>query len=79
MNDQGDRELLGRFEDAYRKLRGEIARVIVGQEEIVDQLLIAIFSQGHCILEGVPGLAKTLMVSTLASLLTLSLLLTLVM
>src|SRR3974390_1299863 len=43
-----------------------MAQVIVGQEEVIEQLLIALFSRGHCILEGVPGLAKTLMISTLA-------------
>ena len=45
---------------------GEIAKVIVGQEQIVDELLISVLAGGHCILEGVPGLANTLMVSTLA-------------
>ena len=45
---------------------GEIAKVIVGQEQIVDELLISVLAGGHCLLEGVPGLAKTLMVSTLA-------------
>ncbi len=54
------------FLDGFRRLRSEIAKVIVGQEEVVEQLLIAIFSKGHCILEGVPGLAKTLLISTLS-------------
>ena len=52
-------------------LREQIARVIVGQDEVIEQLLIGIFARGHCILEGVPGLAKTLMVSTLAECLSL--------
>ncbi len=52
--------------EAYKRIRGELGRVIVGQDEVIDQLLLAIFAQGHCVLEGVPGLAKTLMVSTLA-------------
>ena len=43
-----------------------MGKVIVGQDEVIDQLLIALFSRGHCLLEGVPGLAKTLMISTLA-------------
>jgi MoxR-like ATPase len=47
-------------------VREELSKVIVGQKDVVEQLLIAIFAQGHCLLEGVPGLAKTLMVSTLA-------------
>jgi MoxR-like ATPase len=51
---------------ATAKIRTELGKVIVGQAEVIDQLVMAIFSQGHCLLEGVPGLAKTLMVSTLA-------------
>ncbi len=51
---------------AYGRIRAELAKVVVGQDDVIEQLLIAIFSQGHCLLEGVPGLAKTLMVSTLA-------------
>jgi MoxR-like ATPase len=51
---------------ANAAIRREISQVIVGQEQVIEQLLIAIFAQGHCLLEGVPGLAKTLMVSTLA-------------
>ena len=52
-------------------MREQIARVVVGQDEVIDQLLMGIFARGHCILEGVPGLAKTLMVSTLAQSLSL--------
>ena len=48
------------------KLKSEIAKVIIGQEHVVDDLLTAIFSRGHCLMIGVPGLAKTLMVSTIA-------------
>lgn len=50
----------------YKALKNEIHRVIVGQDEVVDQVLISIFSQGHCLLVGVPGLAKTLLVNTIA-------------
>ena len=57
---------------AYDRIRSQLARVIVGQESVIEQLLIALFSNGHCILEGVPGLAKTLMISTLARQLSLS-------
>ena len=57
--------------DAHRKIREQIARVIVGQDEVVDQILIAVFARGHCILEGVPGLAKTLMIHSLAQSLSL--------
>jgi len=64
-------EVLARLKEARLKIRTELAKVIVGQDEVLEQLLVAIFSQGHCLLEGVPGLAKTLMVSTMARSLTL--------
>ncbi len=48
------------------QLRGELKKLIVGQERVIDEILIAIFSGGHCIMQGVPGLAKTMLVSTLA-------------
>jgi MoxR-like ATPase len=51
---------------AYASIREQMSRVIVGQDNVIDELLIALFSRGHCLLEGVPGLAKTLMISTLA-------------
>jgi MoxR-like ATPase len=57
---------------AFRALSDEIGKVIVGQKEVVEQLLIGLFSRGHCLLVGVPGLAKTLLVSTLARILDLS-------
>lgn len=50
----------------YETLKKEIARKIVGQEEIIDKILVAIFSNGHCLLIGVPGLAKTLMVTAIS-------------
>ncbi|MEZ6056000.1 MAG: MoxR family ATPase [Planctomycetaceae bacterium] len=53
-------------------MREEIGKVIIGQNDVVDQLLIAMFSRGHCLLVGVPGLAKTLLVSTVAKILHLS-------
>ena len=57
---------------AYGDLKEEIAQVIIGQDDVIEQLLIAIFSRGHCLLEGVPGLAKTLMISTLSRCLSIS-------
>ncbi len=57
---------------SYDRLRGQIARTIVGQENVIEQLLIALFCNGHCILEGVPGLAKTMLISTLSRQLSLS-------
>jgi MoxR-like ATPase len=56
----------------YQQMTKQLSRVIVGQNEVLKQVLIALFCQGHCILEGVPGLAKTLMISTIAQLLSLS-------
>ena len=53
-------------------MRAELAKVIVGQTDTIEQLLVAIFTRGHCLLEGAPGLAKTLMVSTLAQILDVS-------
>ena len=57
---------------AYERMRQEIGKVIVGQDDVIDQLLIAMFCRGHCLLVGVPGLAKTLLCSTIASILQLS-------
>lgn len=56
----------------YESLKTEIAKVIIGQDDVVDELLIAIFSRGHCLLVGVPGLAKTLLVNTISQTLGLS-------
>jgi len=56
----------------YKELKNEIHKVIVGQDEVVDQVLISIFSRGHCLLVGVPGLAKTLLVNTISETLGLS-------
>ncbi|MFO0954402.1 MAG: AAA family ATPase [Isosphaeraceae bacterium] len=58
--------------ETYRALRGEIAKVIIGQDDVVDQLLIGLFARGHVLLVGVPGLAKTLLVSTVSRILSLS-------
>ncbi len=60
------------FRDAYQKLKAEISKVIVGHEPIIDGTLVAIFSGGHVLLEGVPGLGKTLLVRTLSQALNLS-------
>jgi len=61
-----DVEAIKNLVSTYNKLRTEIAKVIVGQDEIVRDVLISIFSQGHCLLVGVPGLAKTLLVNTIS-------------
>ncbi len=62
----GDVELAEKFIEDYHLLKNEIHKVIVGQEEVVDQVLISIFSRSHALLIGVPGLAKTLLVNTIA-------------
>ena len=69
---RSDVEAVDRLKEAYGTLNAEIAKVIVGQTAVVEQLLIAIFCRGHCLLVGVPGLAKTLMVRTLAQALDLA-------
>jgi MoxR-like ATPase len=67
-----DREAVARLKKAYDSIRAEIGRIIIGQDRVVDELLVSIFARGHCILEGVPGLAKTLLISTLARTLSLT-------
>src|SRR2546429_9931775 len=68
----GDLEAVRKLRDAFNDLKKQLGRVIVGQDQVIEELLIALFSRGHCILEGVPGLAKTLMISTLAKTLSLA-------
>lgn len=58
--------------DARERILSQLGQVIVGQDQVIEELLISLFSRGHCLLEGVPGLAKTLMISTLARALNLS-------
>jgi len=69
---KSDVEAVDAFVEKYNVLRKEIAKVIVGQDEVVKKVLISIFSRGHGLLVGVPGLAKTLMVNTIAKALGLS-------
>ena len=71
-NYKSDVEAIEAFVEKYNHLRNEIAKVIVGQDEIVKDTLISIFSQGHVLLVGVPGLAKTLLVNTIGKVLGLS-------
>lgn len=62
-------DVLQEFSQHRRVMQQELQKIIVGQNEVIEQLFAAIFTRGHCLLEGVPGLAKTLMVSTLARIL----------
>jgi len=66
MEMQDDVKLVEELNVTVKNVKDEIAKVIVGQDEIIDQLLISLFAQGHCLLIGVPGLAKTLLIKTLA-------------
>jgi MoxR-like ATPase len=78
MSDQNDNlaandlDAVRKLEAAFKDIKRQLSRVIVGQDQVIEELLIALFSRGHCILEGVPGLAKTLMISTLAKCLSLA-------
>lgn len=66
MTDSKDLQTFDFLADKYKEIKSEIAKVIVGQDEIIDKILISIFSKGHCLLIGVPGLAKTLIITTIA-------------
>mgnify|MGYP001235222615 CR=1 FL=1 len=66
-----DLQAVERIGSAYRKIREQVSQVIVGQERVVDHLLISLFARGHCLFVGVPGLAKTLLIHTLAEVLDL--------
>jgi MoxR-like ATPase len=69
---EDDLEAVARLKQGYETLRAEMGKVIVGQNAVLEELLIAVFARGHCLLIGVPGLAKTLMIHTLADALNLS-------
>ena len=67
-----DTEAVERFAESYRRITDELGKVIVGQRQVIREMLIALLSGRHCLLVGVPGLAKTLMVQTLADVVSLS-------
>jgi len=67
-----DQQAVERLQQVYAKMKEEVGRVIVGQNEVVEQTLMAVFCRGHALLVGVPGLAKTLLISTLSEALELS-------
>jgi len=66
MNFKDDVEAVDALRDKYKALTTEIGRIIVGQNEVIEDVLICVLSKGHCLLVGVPGLAKTLLVNTIA-------------
>jgi MoxR-like ATPase len=71
MLQEDDVQAVRRLNQAYEQITGQLGRVIVGQRHVIEEMLIAMFARGHCLLVGVPGLAKTLMIRTLADALSL--------
>ncbi|MCL6503030.1 MAG: MoxR family ATPase [Pirellulales bacterium] len=69
---QAEASAIRKLGEARERILSQLAQVIVGQSEVIEELLISLFARGHCLLEGVPGLAKTLMISTLARTLNLT-------
>ena len=67
-----DLEQVEKLKTAYRTMKAEVSKVIVGQDQVVDELFMSLFCRGNCLLIGVPGLAKTLMISTLSKVLSLT-------
>ncbi|MBN2288765.1 MAG: AAA family ATPase, partial [Candidatus Glassbacteria bacterium] len=68
----GDVQAVERLQEAHARIHREIGKVIVGQRAVIDQMVVCLLARGHSLLIGVPGLAKTLMISTLSRLLDLS-------
>jgi MoxR-like ATPase len=66
MLEEQDVQAVHKLNEAYRQITAELGKVIVGQQRVIEELLICLFARGHCLLVGVPGLAKTLMIRTLA-------------
>src|SRR5215475_3474171 len=71
MTTDSDLQAVEKLGEAYRQITSELSKVVVGQKQVIEELLIALFARGHCLLVGVPGLAKTLMIRTVASALSL--------
>ena len=72
MNYKDDVEAVNALRDKYKTLTSEIGKVIIGQNEVIEDVLICVLSKGHCLLVGVPGLAKTLLVNTISRVLGLN-------
>ncbi len=71
MLQEDDVQAVQKLNEAFQQITSELGKVIVGQQHVIEELLISIFARGHCLLVGVPGLAKTLMIHTLADALSL--------
>ena len=69
MEEKKDLELVEKLQEGYRSIKEQLSMVIVGQDEVIEKLMIALFSKGHVLIVGVPGLAKTLLISSLADIL----------
>ena len=69
---EDDVEAVAYFKEAHAAIKHQLGKVIVGQDKVIDELLISIFTRSHALLVGVPGLAKTLLISTLAQTINLS-------
>jgi MoxR-like ATPase len=67
LNTEETRALIEKFQDSFGRIRGEVRKIIVGQDEVVEHLLLTLLVGGHCLITGMPGTAKTLLVRTLAS------------
>jgi MoxR-like ATPase len=65
-SEKSDLKAVERLNEGFKTIKSEIGKVIIGQDKVIEQLLIAILARGHCLFVGVPGLAKTLLISTLA-------------
>src|SRR6184192_448192 len=61
-----DLQSVHQLNEAYKQITTELSKVVIGQKQVIEELLIAMFARGHCLLVGVPGLAKTLMIRTVA-------------
>ena len=72
MQFDNDIQAVDALHQSYKSIKAEIGKIVIGQDEIIKSVLISIFSNGHCLLVGVPGLAKTLLVQTVANVLDLN-------
>ena len=71
-SEESGEEIVARIKDASLKIKSELKKAIIGQEEIIDEMVIALLSRGHCLMTGVPGLGKTLLVKSIAEIFSLS-------
>jgi MoxR-like ATPase len=71
METDDDLQAVHKLNEAYRQITTELSKAVIGQKQVIEQLLVAMFARGHCLLVGVPGLAKTLMIRTVADALAL--------